>query len=119
MIIFFSSVISVLYYLGIMPLLIAKIAWLMQITMKTSGVESLTAAGNIFVGQVSNHDDDDGCDDDGDGNFGDDDGGGDDNGNGNGNGNGGDDNVDDGDNDVETVSLTNRGISLTSHSRHI
>ncbi|XP_020902330.1 solute carrier family 28 member 3 [Exaiptasia diaphana] len=51
-IIFFSSVISVLYYLGIMPLLISKIAWLMQITMKISGVESLTAAGNIFVGQT-------------------------------------------------------------------
>ncbi|XP_031571002.1 solute carrier family 28 member 3-like [Actinia tenebrosa] len=51
-IIFFSSVISVLYYLGIMPLMISKIAWLMQITMGTSGVESLTAAGNIFVGQT-------------------------------------------------------------------
>ena len=52
MIIFFSSVISVLYYLGIMPLIISKIAWLMQITMGTSAAESLSAAGNIFVGQV-------------------------------------------------------------------
>ena len=51
-IIFFSSVISVLYYLGIMPLIISKIAWLMQITMGTSAAESLSAAGNIFVGQV-------------------------------------------------------------------
>ncbi|XP_048577819.1 solute carrier family 28 member 3 isoform X2 [Nematostella vectensis] len=51
-IIFFSSVISVLYHLGIMPLVISKIAWLMQITMGTSAVESLTAAGNIFVGQT-------------------------------------------------------------------
>lgn len=51
-IIFFSSVISVCYYLGIMQVVIKKIAWLMQITMKTSAVESLNAAGNIFVGQV-------------------------------------------------------------------
>lgn len=51
-IIFFSSVISVLYYLGVMPLIISKIAWLMQITMGTSAAESLSAAGNIFVGQT-------------------------------------------------------------------
>ena len=35
-----------------MQVVIKKIAWLMQITMKTSGVESLNAAGNIFIGQV-------------------------------------------------------------------
>ena len=52
MIIFFSSFISVLYYLGVMPLIISKIAWLMQITMGTSAAESLSAGGNIFVGQV-------------------------------------------------------------------
>lgn len=51
-IIFFSSFISVLYYLGMMPLIITKIAWLMQVTMGTSAAESLSAAGNIFVGQV-------------------------------------------------------------------
>ncbi|XP_068698446.1 solute carrier family 28 member 3-like [Montipora foliosa] len=51
-IIFFSSVISVCYYAGIMQVVIKKIAWLMQITMKTSAVESLNAAGNIFVGQT-------------------------------------------------------------------
>ena len=51
-VIFFSSVISVCYYAGIMQVVIKKIAWLMQVTMKTSGVESLNAAGNIFVGQV-------------------------------------------------------------------
>ena len=51
-IIFFSSFISVLYYLGVMPLIITKIAWLMQVTMGTSAAESLSAAGNIFVGQV-------------------------------------------------------------------
>jgi len=51
-IIFFSSFISVLYYLGVMPLIITKIAWLMQVTMGTSAAESLSAAGNIFVGQT-------------------------------------------------------------------
>ena len=51
-IIFFSSVISLCYYIGIMQVIIKKIAWLMQKTMKTSGVESLNAAGNIFIGQV-------------------------------------------------------------------
>ena len=34
-----------------MQVVIRKTAWLMQITMKTSAVESLSAAGNIFVGQ--------------------------------------------------------------------
>jgi len=51
-IVFFSSFISVLYYLGVMPLIITKIAWLMQVTMGTSAAESLSAAGNIFVGQT-------------------------------------------------------------------
>lgn len=51
-IIFFSSVISVCYFAGVMQIVIKKIAWLMQITMKTSAVESLNAAGNIFVGQT-------------------------------------------------------------------
>jgi nucleoside permease NupC len=51
-IVFFSSAISVLYYLRIMPVVINKIAWLMHVTMKTSGSESLNAAGNIFIGQV-------------------------------------------------------------------
>ena len=35
-----------------MQVIIKKIAWLMQITMKTSAVESLNAAANIFVGLV-------------------------------------------------------------------
>ncbi|XP_072025646.1 solute carrier family 28 member 3-like [Amphiura filiformis] len=51
-IIYFSSVVSILYYLGTMQLIIKKIAWLMQRTMQTSTSESLNAAGNIFVGQT-------------------------------------------------------------------
>ena len=38
--------------MGVMQIIIKKIAWIMQITMGTSAVESLNAAGNIFVGQV-------------------------------------------------------------------
>ncbi|XP_072045726.1 solute carrier family 28 member 3-like [Amphiura filiformis] len=51
-VIYFSSVIAVLYYLGVMQAIVKKIAWLMQHTMQTSASESLNAAGNIFVGQT-------------------------------------------------------------------
>ncbi|KAJ8026189.1 Solute carrier family 28 member 3 [Holothuria leucospilota] len=50
--IYFSAVISVLYHLGIMQIVIRKLAWLMQNTMKTSASESLNAAANIFIGQM-------------------------------------------------------------------
>ncbi|XP_077999869.1 solute carrier family 28 member 3-like [Glandiceps talaboti] len=51
-VIFFSCVISILYYLDVMQFVISKVAWIMQITMKTSATESLNAAGNIFIGQT-------------------------------------------------------------------
>lgn len=51
-IIFFSSLTSVLYYLGIMQRIVRGIAWVMVRTMGTSGAETLSAAGNIFVGQT-------------------------------------------------------------------
>jgi CNT family concentrative nucleoside transporter len=51
-IIFFSSLMSVLYYLGVMQWIVRGIAWGMQRSMKTSGAETLSAAGNIFVGQT-------------------------------------------------------------------
>jgi len=51
-VIYFSSFISILYYLGAMQWVIKKISWLMQITLGTSSTESLVAAGNIFVGQT-------------------------------------------------------------------
>ncbi len=51
-IIFFSSLMTLLYHLGIMQRAVAAIAWVMQRTMKTSGAETLSAAGNIFVGQT-------------------------------------------------------------------
>jgi CNT family concentrative nucleoside transporter len=51
-IIFFSSLMAVLYHLGIMQKAVKGVAWVMQRTMRTSGAETLTAAGNIFVGQT-------------------------------------------------------------------
>lgn len=51
-IIFFSALTSVLYYLGIMQRLVRGIAWIMQRTMRTSGAETLSVAGNIFVGMT-------------------------------------------------------------------
>ena len=51
-IIFFSSFMAVLYHIGVMQFLVRVIAQVMQKTMKTSGSETLSAAGNIFVGQT-------------------------------------------------------------------
>ena len=51
-IIFFSALMTVLYHLGIMQRLVGAFAWAMQRTMGTSGAETLSAAGNIFVGQT-------------------------------------------------------------------
>lgn len=51
-IIFFSALMSILYYLGIVQILVQAVAWIMQKTLGTSGAESLSAAANIFVGQT-------------------------------------------------------------------
>lgn len=51
-IIFFSSLMSVLYYLGVMQMVVKAIAWVMQRTLGTSGAETLSASGNIFLGQT-------------------------------------------------------------------
>jgi concentrative nucleoside transporter, CNT family len=51
-IIFFSALMTVLYHLGIMQIIVRGFAWVMQRTMGTSGAETLSAAGNIFVGQT-------------------------------------------------------------------
>ncbi|MEZ4432216.1 MAG: nucleoside transporter C-terminal domain-containing protein [bacterium] len=51
-IIFFSSLMAVLYHVGLMQKIVAVVAWVMRKTMKTSGSETLSASGNIFVGQT-------------------------------------------------------------------
>jgi len=50
--IFFSSLINVLYHLGVMQFLVKNTAKIMQKTMGTSGSETLCISGNIFVGQT-------------------------------------------------------------------
>ncbi|MFK7743172.1 MAG: NupC/NupG family nucleoside CNT transporter [Planctomycetota bacterium] len=50
--IFFSSFMAVLYHLGIMQWVVRGMAWLMVRLLGTSGSESLSACGNIFVGQT-------------------------------------------------------------------
>ena len=51
-IIFFSTVSAGLYYLGVLQKVVFVIAWVMARTMRLSGPESLSAAGNIFLGQT-------------------------------------------------------------------
>lgn len=51
-IIFFSSLISVLYYLGIMQIIIKVIGGGLAKLLGTSKAESVSAAANIFVGQT-------------------------------------------------------------------
>ena len=51
-IIFFSSFITVLYYLGVMQWVVKGFAWVMMRLLRTSGAESLSASANIFVGQT-------------------------------------------------------------------
>ncbi len=51
-IIFFSAFMSIFYYYGVMQFIVSLFARLMQITLGTSGAETLSAAANIFVGQT-------------------------------------------------------------------
>lgn len=51
-IVFFSSLITVLYYLGIMSWIIRLIGGFLQLALRTSRPESMSAAANIFVGQT-------------------------------------------------------------------
>ncbi|HOX27078.1 MAG TPA: nucleoside transporter C-terminal domain-containing protein [Candidatus Krumholzibacteria bacterium] len=51
-IVFFSSLMAILYHLGVMQRVIRAMAWAMRRTMGTSGAESLSTAADIFVGQT-------------------------------------------------------------------
>lgn len=51
-IIFFSALTSLLFYLGLIQKVVYGLAWLMTKTMQLSGAESLSVAGNIFLGQT-------------------------------------------------------------------
>ncbi len=51
-ILFFSALTSVLFYLGVIQRIVYALAWAMTKLMKLSGAESLSVAGNIFLGQT-------------------------------------------------------------------
>lgn len=51
-IIFFSALMSVLYYIGVLQKVVFVFAWIMKRFMRVSGAESLAAAGNVFMGQT-------------------------------------------------------------------
>ncbi|MFO7303096.1 MAG: nucleoside transporter C-terminal domain-containing protein [Acidobacteriota bacterium] len=51
-IIFFSALLSVLYYLGVMQKVVDLFARIMARTMRVSGAEALSNSANIFVGQT-------------------------------------------------------------------
>ncbi|SHJ21368.1 concentrative nucleoside transporter, CNT family [Arenibacter nanhaiticus] len=51
-IIFFSALTSLLFYLGIIQKVVKALAWLLSRSLGISGAESLSVAGNIFLGQT-------------------------------------------------------------------
>ena len=51
-IVFFSSVMTLAYHLGIMQRIVRGVARLMQVSLRTSGAETTSAAGNIFIGMT-------------------------------------------------------------------
>jgi len=51
-ILFFSALTSVLFYLGIIQKVVRAFGWLLSKVLKISGAESLSVAGNIFLGQT-------------------------------------------------------------------
>lgn len=51
-IIFFSALTSVLFYLGVIQKIVKGLAWLLTKLLQISGAESLSVAGNIFLGQT-------------------------------------------------------------------
>jgi CNT family concentrative nucleoside transporter len=51
-IIFFASLMAVLYHLGVMQKIVQGMAWIMLKILRISGAESLSVAANVFVGQT-------------------------------------------------------------------
>ncbi len=51
-VIFFASLMSLLYHVGVMQRLIAALAWVLRRTMGVTGAEALAMAANVFVGQT-------------------------------------------------------------------
>jgi len=51
-IIFISAFFAVLYHIGVMQIIIRGFAWVMLMTMRISGAESLNVAASVFMGQT-------------------------------------------------------------------
>ncbi|MCB0706206.1 MAG: Na+ dependent nucleoside transporter [Saprospiraceae bacterium] len=51
-IVFFSAITAILYYFGILQVIIKAAAWVMSRSMGLTGPESLAAAANVFIGQT-------------------------------------------------------------------
>ncbi len=51
-IIFFSALTSLFFYLGILQRVVFAMAWLLSKSLRLTGAESLSTAGNIFLGQT-------------------------------------------------------------------
>lgn len=51
-IIFFSALTSILFYFGIIQFIVYGMAWALSRVLRISGAESLSVAGNIFLGQT-------------------------------------------------------------------
>lgn len=51
-IVFFSSLVAVLYHLGVMQRIVRSMAWTLRRTLGTSPIESLASAANVILGQT-------------------------------------------------------------------
>ncbi len=51
-VIFFASLMSLLYHLGIMQRVIAALAWLLRGSLRVTGTEAMVVSANVFVGQT-------------------------------------------------------------------
>ncbi len=51
-IIFFASLMGVLYHIGLMQKIVQGMAWVMLKVLRVSGSESLSVAANVFIGQT-------------------------------------------------------------------
>ncbi len=51
-IIFFASLMGVLYHMGLMQRVVAGLAWVMRRFLRVTGAEALAMAANVFVGQT-------------------------------------------------------------------
>lgn len=52
LLVYVGAVMGILYYMGIIQVVAAKVAWLMQVTTGTTAIETMGVAANIFLNGV-------------------------------------------------------------------